>query len=82
MNSTTHMEKFSHKPCNKKSSKPSKGSCVPFDPDPLAALRVHKLTQLYYVKTPTPGDGNCFYHGIIDQIENNPNVYETISELG
>lgn len=49
-------------------SKPSKGIGVPvFDPDPLAALRVHNLTQSFYVKTPTPADGNCYYHGIEDQ---------------
>ena len=28
----------------------------------------------------TEGDGNCFYNAIIDQIENNPRVAETLSD--
>ena len=28
----------------------------------------------------TEGDGNCWYNAIIDQIQNNPRVFETISE--
>ena len=49
----------------------------PWNPDPMAAVRCHKLP--FYAKNDTPGDGNCFYHAIADQIVNNPNVYETVS---
>ena len=49
----------------------------PWDPDPMAAVRFHKLP--FYAKNNTPGDGNCFYHAIADQIVNNPGVYETVS---
>ena len=80
MNFTTHMDNF--RKTTTKLSKTSKGPGVPFDTDPLAALSVHNLTNTYYVKTPTPADGNCFYHGIYDQIINNPNIFNTISEIG
>ena len=50
----------------------------PWNPDPMAAVRYHKLP--FYAKNQTPGDGNCFYHAIADQIDNNPNIYETVSE--
>ena len=56
-----------------KSSKP----IPPWNPDPMAAVRYHNLP--FYAKNTTPGDGNCFYHAISDQIVNNPNVYETVS---
>ena len=54
----------------------------PFDADPLAALRRHNLTQSFYVETKTPGDGNCFYHAVLDQIKHNPRIYDTLSEIG
>ena len=64
---------------NSKSSKQNKSSkpIHPWNPDPMAAVRYHKLP--FYAKNLTPGDGNCFYHAVADQIVNNPNVYETIS---
>ena len=38
----------------------------------------HKLP--YWNENETKGDGNCFYNALIDQIKNNPGVYETLSE--
>ena len=34
----------------------------------------------YWNERETKGDGNCFYNAIIDQIQNNPGVYDTLSE--
>ena len=34
----------------------------------------------YWNERETKGDGNCFYNPIIDQIENNPGVYDTLSD--
>ena len=38
----------------------------------------HKIP--YWNERETIGDGNCFYNAIIDQIENNPGVYDTLSD--
>ena len=38
----------------------------------------HKIP--YWNERETVGDGNCFYNAIIDQIENNPGVYDTLSD--
>ena len=38
----------------------------------------HKIP--YWNANETKGDGNCFYNAIIDQIQNNPGVYDTLSE--
>ena len=38
----------------------------------------HKIP--YWNENETKGDGNCFYNAIIDQIQNNPGVYDTLSE--
>ena len=38
----------------------------------------HKIP--YWNDNETEGDGNCFYNALIDQIKNNPGVYETLSE--
>ena len=38
----------------------------------------HKIP--YWNDNETEGDGNCFYNALIDQIQNNPGVYETLSE--
>ena len=38
----------------------------------------HKIP--YWNDNETEGDGNCFYNALIDQIHNNPGVYETLSE--
>ena len=38
----------------------------------------HKIP--YWNDTETRGDGNCFFNAIIDQIQNNPGVYDTLSE--
>ena len=38
----------------------------------------HKIP--YWNERETKGDGNCFYNAIIDQIENNPGVYDTLSD--
>ena len=59
-----------------KQNQPSK-PIQPWNPDPMAAVRYHKLP--FYAKNTTPGDGNCFYHAIGDQIVNNTHVYETVS---
>ena len=72
----THMGGVGKKPLQPKQNKQK--PIHPWDPDPMAAVRFHKLP--YYAKTNTPGDGNCFYHAIADQIVNNPNVFETISD--
>ena len=37
----------------------------------------HKIP--YWNDRETEGDGNCFYNAIIDQIQNNPGVYDTLS---
>ena len=37
----------------------------------------HKIP--YWNDTETRGDGNCFFNAIIDQIQNNPGVYDTLS---
>ena len=47
-------------------------------------LKIMKETVLYHKipywnETETEGDGNCFYNAIIDQIQNNPGVYDTLS---
>ena len=34
----------------------------------------------YWNERETKGDGNCFYNAIIDQFQNNPGVYDTLSE--
>ena len=46
-------------------------SIQPWNPDPMAAVRYHKLP--FFARNITPGDGNCFYHAISDQILNNRN---------
>ena len=38
----------------------------------------HKIP--YWNENETEGDGNCFYNALVDQIQNNPGVYETLSE--
>ena len=38
----------------------------------------HKIP--YWNERETKGDGNCFYNAIIDQFQNNPGVYDTLSE--
>ena len=38
----------------------------------------HKIP--YWNENETEGDGNCFYNAIIDQIQNNPGVYDTLSD--
>ena len=38
----------------------------------------HKIP--YWNANETKGDGNCFYNAIIDQIQNNPGVYDTLSD--
>ena len=38
----------------------------------------HKIP--YWNENETKGDGNCFYNAIIDQIQNNPGVYDTLSD--
>merc|ERR1711923_527998 len=38
----------------------------------------HKIP--YWNQRETEGDGNCFYNAIIDQIVNNPGVYDTLSD--
>merc|ERR1712242_80084 len=38
----------------------------------------HKIP--YWNERETKGDGNCFYNAILDQIQNNPGVYDTLSE--
>ena len=48
-------------------------------------LKIMKKTVLhhripYWNEKETKGDGNCFYNAIIDQIHNNPGVYDTLSE--
>ena len=36
----------------------------------------HKIP--YWNEIETKGDGNCFYNAILDQIENNPGIYDTL----
>ena len=38
----------------------------------------HKIP--YWNEKETKGDGDCFYNAIIDQIQNNPGVYDTLTE--
>ena len=37
----------------------------------------HKIP--YWNERETKGDGNCFFNAIIDQFQNNPGVYDTLS---